>query len=342
MQHYRVGIVGAGFGLTAHLPALRAHPRFEVVALASPSTAERAAREANVPSAFTSCEAMLAGCDLDVVTVASPPFRHRDDVLAALAAGKHVLCEKPFALDVAGARAMLAAAQAAGTACGIAHEFRFVPQAQAVKELIVNGHLGPLRNIEITLLRSSLRSDSEAARSWWFDRAAGGGLGGSALSHLIDYASWLAGRAPLATKGLLRTANPRRVDASGAFVSSADDGAFALIDYGEGLVARLCADATVAVDGFTCAAHGDRRTAVASGANIVDVMLYATDAEGTDELECAPSPYAAFAGVNGNVPLLMELYDQLVKRIEGTPSALPTFEEGVATQAALAAIGYGS
>ncbi|HVN68463.1 MAG TPA: Gfo/Idh/MocA family oxidoreductase [Candidatus Binatia bacterium] len=339
MTKYRIGIAGAGFGVAAHLPALRNHPRFEVVALASPSSAQERAREAGI-AAFRSCAEMVAACDLDAVTVASPPFAHRDDVLAALAAGKHVLCEKPFALRLDDAREMVAAAEAAGTACGVAHEFRFVPQAQALKELAVNGHLDPLRNVEITLLRSNLRRHERRPRSWWFERERGGGLTGAVVSHMVDQANWLAGRPPVRAMGFRRTANPQRLDEAGSFVSSADDGAFALLDYGEGLAARIAADATAAVESYTCALHGEKRTAVASGPTIADLTLYTIDGDGTDELVCKPLPYAAFARINPNVPLLMELYDEFVKKIEGRENELPTFGEALATQETLAAVGY--
>lgn len=341
VKTFRIGIVGSGFGVTAHLPALLAHPRFEVVALASPSSAVRIARERGIGHAFPSCAAMLAGCELDAVTVASPPFAHRDDVLECLAQRKHVLCEKPFALDVASAQTMVEAAAVAGTACGVAHEFRFVSQAQALRELVVNRHLDPLRDIEITLLRGNLRRDQERPRGWWFERESGGGLAGAVFSHLVDYAGWLAGASPHHTVGLARRANVQRHDEAGAFTSSVDDGAFALIDYGQGLVARLCADATTAVQSYTCAVHGEARTAVASGPSITDLTLYTIDEGETNELICKPSPYARYAGVNANVPLLLELYDEFVKKIEGKPNALPTFEEALATQKALAAIGYG-
>ncbi len=106
MKVYRIGIAGAGFGATAHLPALVNHPRFEVVAIASPSSAPDVARRSNIPHAYRDCAEMLAGCELDAVTVASPPFKHHEDVKAALAAGKHVLAEKPFALNTEAAQEM--------------------------------------------------------------------------------------------------------------------------------------------------------------------------------------------------------------------------------------------
>lgn len=339
-RRYRIGIVGAGFGVQAHLPALRNHPRFEVVAIASPRSAQEVARREEIAAAFSSCAEMVQYVELDAVTIASPPFAHRDDVLAALAARKNVICEKPFAIRLADAQAMAAAAREAGTACGVSHEFRFVPQALALKELIVNGHLDPLRNIEITLLRSSLRRHERRPRGWWFERARGGGLTGAMMSHLVDQLNWLAQRPILRVYGFARQANAQRHDASGTFESEVDDAAFALIEYADALVGRLAADATAAVESYTCAIHGEKRTAVASGPNIIDLSLYTVDAQHTDELQVKASPYAPFSRLGANVPPLMELYDEFVKRIEARPNALPTFGDAVATQEILAKIGY--
>ena len=340
MKRYRVGIVGAGFGVRVHLPALRNHPRFDVVALASPSSAQQIARAENIAHAFRSCNEMIAGIDLDAVVVASPPFAHYDDVLAALAQRKHVICEKPFALRISEARSMLEAQRSAGTACGVAHEFRFVPQAQALKELIVHGHLDPVRNIEISLLRTSLRRRERRPRGWWFERERGGGLTGAVVSHLIDHANWLAGRPPSRVLGFARTANAQRSDDRGAFRSDVADGAFALFEYDGGLVARVSADGTAAVESYTCAVHSEQRTAVESGPWITDVTLYTVDANETSELQCKASPYARYAKIDPSIPPMMELYDEFVKEIESAPNALPTFEDAVHTQEALAAIGY--
>jgi predicted dehydrogenase len=341
VKTYRIGISGAGFGVNVHLPALLAHPRFDVVALASPSSAERIAKERNIPHAYSSAREMIEGCDLDVVTVASPPFAHRDDVLAALDAGKHVVCEKPFALNVEEAEELVAASRDAGTACALSHEFRFVPERIAIKELIDNGHLAPLRNIEITQLSTWLRAENhDRARGWWFERSRGGGLAQAQFSHLIDAANWLAGRPPHRTSGFLRTANPVRRDASGEFKSTVDDGTFALLDYGDGLVARLCADATTAVESFTLAVHSERRTAVAGGKNAIETTLFSVDDDETNELQCKPSPHAKFASIHPQVPLMMDLYDDFARLIETGSSGLASFQDGLDTQRILAEIGY--
>ncbi|MDP9017445.1 MAG: Gfo/Idh/MocA family oxidoreductase [Candidatus Eremiobacteraeota bacterium] len=337
---YRVGIVGASFGEKVHLPSFFSHPAFEVVAIASPNSAGRIAKERGIPNAYDNAAEMIAGAELDVVSIASPPFTHHADVLAALAAGKHVLCEKPFTLNLSQAQELVDAEQRAGTACAVMHEFRWVPQRIAIKELIANNHLTPLRHIEITQLMGFLRADATRKGNWWFEKERGGGLAGALLSHLIDTANWLAGRPPVWSTGMVRTANPRRHDTEKAFESTVDDGAFALIDYGEGLVARVTADATVGVESFVLGAHGEHRTAVASGSSMTDMRLFSVDADETNELDCAPMKYAKFESVNPHVPLVLELLDEFVKQIETGTSAVPTFKDALETQRVLESIGY--
>jgi len=210
----------------------------------------------------------------------------------------------------------------------------------AVRELVANGHLDPLREIEITQLQQFLRLDGDRSRGWWFQRERGGGLAGALMSHVIDSANWTVGRAPKSVQGIIRTANIVRTDKQGDFTSNVDDGAFALLDYGDGLIGRLTVDGTTAVESFSLAVHGENRTAVASGRNIAEMTLFSVDDEETNELQCKASPHTKFVSVNANVPLLMDLYDEFVKQIETGKSLLPTFEEALETQRILAAIGY--
>ncbi|HMD02058.1 MAG TPA: Gfo/Idh/MocA family oxidoreductase [Candidatus Baltobacteraceae bacterium] len=342
MKRLRVGIVGSSFGGMVHAPAFAAQGRFEVVALASPSNARSIARERNIPHAFASTAAMLEGVELDVVSVASPPFDHHDSVMAALARGKHVLCEKPFALTVPEAEAMAAAAARAGTVCALAHEFRYVPERIAVRELIENGHLGALRQIEVNVFATRLRADAERAKSWWFEKRLGGGLAGAILSHLIDQANWLAGRYPLGSTGYLRTANPERHYQGTTFHSDVDDGAFALLDYGSGLVACVAADATHVTDSALLAVHGEARTAVASGPNMIEVKLFTVEEEETAELEVTAAKHASLASAHGNLPPFVALLDEFANAVDSKPAAYPTFEDGLATQRVLASLGYGA
>jgi len=338
----RVGIVGSGFGGAVHAPAFALHPRFEVVALASPSSAERVARERKIPQAFGSVEEMLAGAELDVVSVSSPPFDHHRSAMAALAAGKHVLCEKPLALTVAEAEEMLAASERAGVVAAVAFEFRYVPAIIAIKELIDNGHLGALREIEVARLSRDLLARNAMARpAWWFRHEKGGGVTSAVMPHIFDLANFLAGRTPRATHGFLRTANLQRTGPdSDRFTTTVADGAFAYVDLGDGVVARCANDSTTIVESTTVAVHGETRSAVANGTFFNDLSVFAIAEDEQDELVIAPSPYAKHDVVHGNLPFFLPLLDAFAERIDlGTPG-VPTFADGLTVQRQLNGIGF--
>jgi predicted dehydrogenase len=283
---------------------------------------------------------MLDGVELDVVSVASPPFDHLDSVLAALERGKHVLCEKPFGLSVAEAQRMVEAGTKAGTVCALAHEFRYVPSRQAMKELVDNGHLGPLREIEGTTLLSFLLAGRERPPGWWFEAKRGGGIAGALLSHVIDQANWLAGRAPLRATGYGRLANPVRGYKGETFSSDVPDGVFALLDYGDGLIGRLSVDGTHPVESSTLAVHGETRVAAASGPYMLDAEMFVVDDEETAELTLRPQKHANLAAVHPNLPPFVTLLDEFAAAIDGKPAHLPSFADGLATQRVLEAAGY--
>src|SRR5262245_31709072 len=125
----RVVVTGAGFGARIQVPGFRASGRFEVVALVGRDLerSRRVAAELAVPRAFASLAEALGAVDADAVSISAPPAAHAEQALLAIAAGKHVLCEKPMARDVAEAEAMAGAARAAGVVALIDHEFRFHP-----------------------------------------------------------------------------------------------------------------------------------------------------------------------------------------------------------------------
>jgi predicted dehydrogenase len=338
---YRVGIVGSGFGGSVHAPAFTLHPQFEPVAIASPTNAERVAKARNIPHAFPSLDALLRGVDVDVVAIASPPFDHHAAVLAALAAGKHVLCEKPFALNVAQAQELVAAAERAGTACAIAHEFRYAPAEASLHALVAGGKLGGVRHIEVTRFGNELRAASERPRSaWWFSRALGGGVANSIVPHLVDLANWFAGRAPVHVHGFGRTVHPQRRDADGAFASDVFDGVFAVLDYGNGLAARITADSTTSMNQCTVALHAEDITVVANGEGLVDMRLFSVEPDEQSELELSASPYAKYVSLAPNMPPFLALLDDYAERIASGGGTAPTFEDALATQRVLEAIGY--
>jgi predicted dehydrogenase len=310
MKKYRIAVIGVPQTDASHRLPLSQHPRFELL---EPDAA-----------------------DLDAVVIASEPASHADDTAAALQRGLHVLVAVPFAVDVAAAQAMCDAAKSAERTCGVAYKFRFTPQALATKELIDNAHLGAMRSIEITAQHGDRRLAERHERGWWFDRGLGGGVAELGLANAVDLAIWFAGRAPNSIAGLVRTANPHRQDKTGSFGATADDGAFALLDFGAGLVARLGNDATAPVESYVCAVYGEDRVAVSSGRQVAETTLYTVDDDETNELQCKPSAYEKALGAD--TALSMELYDEFIKHIETGESALPTFEDALEVQRVLAAL----
>jgi len=341
---YRVGIVGSGFGGTVHAPAYTLHPQFEPVAIASPNRAQAIADERKIPRAFASLDAMLdaMGDELDVISIASPPYDHHAAVMTAIAAKKHIVCEKPLAIRLRDAEEMTAAAAAAGIANAVAFEYRYGSAQQALKELIVNGHVAPLRQIEVTRFGGEMRADfARPASSWWFDRAQGGGLANAFMPHIIDLALWLGGRAVQGASGFIRTANPERTAPDGStYPSTVSDGCFALADLGAGVAARMTVDGTVSITQSTIAIHGENRTAVATGSQLTTMTLYVVDGDDSSEYELTESPYEKYRTVYSSVPQFMSLLDDFAVRIATGGGACPTFADGLAAQRILATIGY--
>ena len=129
----RVGVIGLGMG-RAHIQGWQEHPQVEVVALADPDAARLAlvGDEFAVAGRYASAEAMLAAAQLDVVSVCTPNKFHKELTLAALAAGCHVLCEKPMAMDAHEGREMLEAAKNAGKRLMINFSYRFSAASRAL------------------------------------------------------------------------------------------------------------------------------------------------------------------------------------------------------------------
>lgn len=340
---YRVGIVGSGFGGTVHAPAFARHPQFEPVAIASPNRARQIAEAAKIPHAFASVEEMLAqlGDGIDVVSVASPPFDHHRSVMAALAAGKHVLCEKPFSLTLAEGEEMAAAAQRAGVANATAFEFRYAPGQRTLRKLRDAGTLGPLREVVVLRLGKELRAaNARPGSSWWYDGAQGGGIANAFMPHLVDMACFVSGSTPQHASGLIRTANAMRPDpAGGTYPSTASDGAFAIADFGDGLIGRITVDGTTATEAVRIILYGEKATAKAAGTNLADFTVTIDDGSGAREVTQEPLLHAG-ADPHPSVVLFLGLLDDFALQIAGKPHHTPTFADGLAAQRVLAAIGY--
>jgi predicted dehydrogenase len=136
---------------------------------------------------------LVARNDIDIVDINAPSDAHKEITLAAIAAGKHVFCEKPLALNLADGREMLEAAEKAGVKHAICFNYRFLPAVQLAKQLIEDGRLGDIHHYRATYLQDWL-VDPAAPLAWRMKKeVAGSGAHGDLNAHSIDLARFLIG-----------------------------------------------------------------------------------------------------------------------------------------------------
>jgi predicted dehydrogenase len=213
----RVAVIGTGFMGRMHAHAWRtAHrffdlPRTPSLQVLVGTDADRTAVAASrwgFDEATTDWRSVIERDDIDVVDICTPGDTHAEIALAALAAGKHVMCEKPLANDVADADRMVAAAEAASargvvSMCGFS--YRRTPALALARRLIADGRIGEVRHVRAQYLQDWL-SDPEAPFTWRLDRSrAGSGTLGDIGAHSIDTAQWLTGDDIVGVSAMLRT-----------------------------------------------------------------------------------------------------------------------------------------
>jgi predicted dehydrogenase len=186
----RIGIIGTGWGARVQVPVFR-EAGLEVVAIAGHDSdkTRKAADELRVEP-FASWRELVAS-DVDLVTIVTPPSEHVEMARAVLAAGKHVICEKPTALNAAEAEELVAAAKATPDRIAlIDHELRFLPAWREARRRIAE--LGGIRYAEVRYASPS-RGDRNRPWNWWSDAARGGGVLGAVGSHFTDSIRYLIG-----------------------------------------------------------------------------------------------------------------------------------------------------
>ncbi len=194
-----VGVIGCGnISLRFHLPACLAEPRIRVVAAADPTPARleafRSAAGLDPADCSPDPERVLARPDVAAVLVATPPRFRPPLVLAALAAGKHVLSEKPIALTPADGWGMVEAARAAGRCLAVVHNYYFMPDLVAIKEILDSGVVG--RPYVVTLNFLSVEDRPGAAEyrpGWRHDPSVSGGGVLMDMIHAMYVLPWLMG-----------------------------------------------------------------------------------------------------------------------------------------------------
>lgn len=190
-----IGLIGTGFARSAQAPAFQVCEGAELVAVCSGryDNAVKVAEENLIPNVCESYEQLLDLPEVSLVVVSTPPLHHHRMTLAAIEAGKHVICEKPMAMNAGEAREMYERAIARpGQLAIIDHELRFNPTWRRMKELVDAGFLGDLHHVNVNI-SSGFRHSAQRPWNWWSQKSSGGGLLGALGSHAIDAVRWLFG-----------------------------------------------------------------------------------------------------------------------------------------------------
>ncbi|MEO5700057.1 MAG: Gfo/Idh/MocA family oxidoreductase [Casimicrobiaceae bacterium] len=341
----RIGVIGIGFGAQVYLPALQSEG-WDVAALCSRhrDKAEKVAAAAGVPDVHTDAMELIARADLDAVAITTPPKAHCALVLAALEAGKHVLCEKPFALDAAEAARMRDAAAKSGRTAMVGHEFRHTPQRAFIKQLLSEGYVGNFELCTIELFLDRYITPTPRPLTWNAYRAEGGGLLGALGSHYIDaLRHWFGDIATVS--GSLDILRPDLVDEAtqrAATAETDDTFQFTARFKSGGLATMIASFAVTPARGARIVVMGDRGTLIAEqpGPNPLEdgVVIGSQDGAPLRTLE-TPVQYTPFKDSRDHRLMAFRLLVQAFNAgIAQGESPSPNFTDGLRCQEVLDAV----
>ncbi len=340
-----IGIIGVGFGAAVHVPGFRSEG-WNVTAICSRNRdkAQKAATEAGITGVHTDPMELIRRDDLDAVAIITPPGAHHRLAIAALEAGKHVLCEKPFALDARQGAEMLAAADKSRRTAMIAHEFRHTPQRAYIKQLVADGYVGRFQLCTMELFLDRYVTAQPRALTWNAYKAEGGGLLGALGSHYIDGLRFWFGE--IATvKGWLAGLRPDVADAAtGKIVKAETDDTFSLaVTFRNGGVATMTSSFAVTPSrGAKIAVMGDRGTLMAEqpGPNPLENGIVVASRDGAAlQALTTPAQYAPFTDERDHRLMAFRLLVRdFTRGVEEGRSPAPNFTDGLRCQEVLDAV----
>jgi len=360
MAALRFGLIGSGFMGRAHAIALHSVAatfgsefRVECATLADAGAGRAGEAAAALGFAHSTGDwrELINDPSIDVVDICTPNHLHGQMALAALAAGKHVYCEKPLALDVAESRAVATAARSAGVRNAIGFNYICNPIVQTARQIIADGELGEIVGFSGRYLEDYM-SDPGLPFTWRCERAlAGAGALADLGSHLINMAHVLLG--PITrVSGTIRTVHERRTDPRTGALRTVEneDMAHALIEFASGVQGTM--EISRVATGYKCGlivqVLGTRGSLSFDQERMNELRLYRSDdaagRRGFRTLLAGPehADYAAFCPAPGHGLGINDLkvieVRNLVRAIRAGTDAWPDFAEGLRVQAVMTAI----
>ena len=330
----RVGLIGTGFGASLHLSALRGNPDFQMMAICSrrPERARAAALDHGVPEHSADYRELVQTRDIDAFIIASPPHLHHTMVIAALEEGKHVLCEKPMARNLAEARDMQRIAERVGTVAMVNHQLRFLPVRARIHELIGEGFIGEPHAASVVVHRSSLNDPMDRPWGWLMEQEKAGGMLGATGAHYVDALRWWFGEVKAVAGAVSTLVRQRRLPDSSVMAKvDADDNFAVILRFASGALGTIHVTATAGHEGDEeITLSGSEGTLAIRQGKLWGARL------GDFSLTELPAPERLTAGfVPGGhylvqpTALLLRAWARAIR--EGT-SPSPSFADGVKTQ----------
>lgn len=333
----RIGVIGTGMG-AQHVALFGKLKSVEVAAVCSArlERAQAVAERFGVPRATDDYRELLEpDAGIDALVVATPPALHAPICLAAIAAGKHLFCEKPLASTLEEAVRMRDAAQAAGVVHMVNFQMRFARTHRRAHELIEEGYLGRLAMADIRIsmnpadyLQAPLWSGSKAG--WFTDQAQSGGLlFSSAGPHAADLIRWYGGPIAAVAAGVATTRPAIRLaDGSEIAGVSAEDAYLVLVRFDSGALGTL--------RGVPIAHHRGGWSYELEGGDGT-LLIEEGELRGATASDEGPQPLPLPEDGPGERVAIASRFIDAIRSGGSSPTLAPSFDDGVAAQALLAA-----
>ena len=243
MNKIRLAVLGTGSMAANHVRLFQADARVEVVAAADADAgrAKTFAEKHGIATSFGSLDQLLAWGEFDAVTNVTPDAVHHPTTMKIIAAGKHVLCEKPLAENFALADEMASAAEAAGLINMVNLSYRNVAALQKARSLIAAGEIGDIRHVEASYRQSWLVGKhwgdwrTEAMWLWRLSEKHGSkGVLGDVGIHILDFATHAIGMMPVSLQARVKTFHKAKGDKIGEYPLDANDSASMQVEFENG------------------------------------------------------------------------------------------------------------
>ena len=336
-----VAVIGTGFGQAVHIPGFQHHPLTQVVAVYHPNLekAQAIAAQHHIPHADHQLDTLFNLPEVQIVSIATPPFLHYTMAKEALRAGKHLLLEKPMTLQVSEVRELYQLAQAQQLTAIADFEFRMVPAWQHLKHCLDQDYVGKIRLIKIDWLVPS-RANPTRPWNWYAQAEKGGGALGAIGSHAFDYIAWLFGpiKRLCAYLNCAITSRPDPLDHQQPKPVTADDTALILVELADGTPCHLAlSSVTYSGRGHWLEIYGEKGTLVLGSDNLKDYvhgfhLKYASEGKPFVELEIPKTLAFPEVFTDGRLAPFIRIVDQLVTSIHRGEMGCPSLKEGVYSQ----------